>query len=75
MEEESYEVHKVVDQRVGKNRRVEYQVDWDPRYGANRHSWEPEANLKNAKDKIGDYLMTLGAGAVDSGRRKRKTKK
>ena len=75
MEEESYEVHKVVDKRVTKNRRVEYQVDWGPRYGADRYSWEPEANLKNAKDKISDYLMSLGAGAVDSGRRKRKTKK
>ena len=68
-------MHKVVDKRVTKNRRVEYQVDWGPRYGANRYSWELEANLKNAKDKISDYLMSLGAGAVDGGRRKRKTKK
>ena len=70
-------VHKVVDKRISKSRRVEYQVDWGPRYGADRYSWEPEANLpvKNAKDKIGDYLQSLGAGAVDSERRKRKKKK
>ena len=75
MEEESYEVHKVVDKRVNKNRRVEYQVDWGPRYTQGRYTWEPEANLKNAKDKIGDYLQSLGGGAVDSERRKRKKKK
>ena len=70
-------MHKVVDKRVTKSRRVEYQVDWGPRYTQDRYSWEPEANLKNAnlKDKISDYLMSLGAGAVDGGRRKRKTKK
>ena len=75
MEEESYVVHKVVDKRISKSRRVEYQVDWGPSYGADRYSWEPEANLKNAKDKIGDYLQSLGGGAVDSERRKRKKKK
>ena len=68
-------MHKVVDKRVTKNRRVEYQVDCGPRYTQGRYTWEPEANLKNAQDKISDYLMSLGAGAVDGGRRKRKTKK
>ena len=65
-------MHKVVDKRVNKNRRVEYQVDWGPRYTQDRYSWEPEANYVGAQDKIAEYLAQGTAVQADKPKGKRK---
>jgi hypothetical protein len=55
--EERWEVEKVVDKRVirrGKNRHVEYLVEWKG-YPAWERTWEPVANLRLAKHAIQTY--------------------
>ena len=52
--EEEYIVEKIVDSRTHRGRK-EYLVEWAG-YGPEGRTWEPRANLKNAKDKVTEYL-------------------
>jgi len=55
--EEAWEVESVVAERVrrfGRGRRVEYLVKWKG-YPEYEKTWEPEGNLKGAKEKINEY--------------------
>ena len=59
--EEEYEVEQILDKRIrqyGKSAKTQYLVKWKgyPEYDA---TWEPEANLKNAQEKIQDYLTLI----------------
>ena len=61
--EEQYEVEQVLahrQRRYGKDQqpKVEYLVKWLG-YGIEHNTWEPEANVQNAPEKLSDYWAAL----------------
>lgn len=55
--QQEYEVEKILQHRkVG--RKIQYLVRWKG-YGRDDDTWEPEANLKHAKQKIKEYEQSL----------------
>ena len=56
--EEEYEVDSIISHRK-KGKRTEYLVSWKG-YGAAENTWEPEANLKNAKQELQRYKKQVG---------------
>ena len=50
-----FEVHSILDSRF-RRRKLEYLVDWI-RYDASDRTWEPAANLTNAKDATTTYHL------------------
>ena len=61
-------MHKVVDKRVSKNRRVEYQVDWGPRYTQGRYTWEPHKGESEEREGQ-DWRLPAVARGRGSGQR------
>jgi hypothetical protein len=53
-----YEVEAVLDSRQARRGR-EFLVHWKG-YGDFDRTWEPESNLENAKEKLNDYLQSVG---------------
>jgi hypothetical protein len=59
-----YEVDCRLDHRFSdiKRQKLSYLIAWKG-YGPEHNSWEPEANVANAPDLIGDYRQRIGRAA------------
>jgi hypothetical protein len=59
-----YEVKCIFDHRfsVKKRQKLSYFIFWKG-YGQEHNSWEPEANVANAPDVIGEYWQRIGRAA------------
>jgi hypothetical protein len=59
-----YEVECILDHRFSdkKRQKLSYLISWKG-YGLEHNSWEPEANVANAPDLIGEYWQRIGRAA------------
>jgi hypothetical protein len=59
-----YEVECILDHRFSdkKRQKLKYLISWKG-YGLEHNSWEPEANVANAPDLIGEYWQRIGRAA------------
>ena len=59
-----YEVECILDHRFSdmKRQKLKYLIAWKG-YGPEHNTWEPEANVANAPDLIGEYWQRIGRAA------------